>query len=187
MALEGVAPSWVTPALIADISTFIGAVVVASITLSKSVKKSLSELKPNGGSSLRDAIDRIESKTEEIEFNLAAVEAQIKGRLELDQGGSFFTDEEGSCAWVDSTWSELTGIELSKALGDGWIDGIHAEDRYSVYERWKVACQINSLKFNMDYRTAKGILVRGESVRLTDRHGVPRGHLGVIAPIEKKL
>jgi uncharacterized membrane protein len=57
-------PDWIdTPPEVLTLVTIIGTVMgVLFFIIDSRVRKTLAELKPNHGSSLRDAVDRIESK-----------------------------------------------------------------------------------------------------------------------------
>ncbi|MFV1995941.1 MAG: PAS domain-containing protein, partial [Verrucomicrobiales bacterium] len=43
--------------------------------------------------------------------------------------GIFRIDLEGCCHYASPRWSELTGIAIEEALGCGWLDSIHPDDR----------------------------------------------------------
>ena len=47
------------------------------------------------------------------------------------------TDNKGNCMYVNEKWSEISGIPLYDALGNGWVNGVHPEDRDIVFEEWK--------------------------------------------------
>jgi len=166
-----------------DADTITDALTTAAIVgagmapLLRRMKQQASELRPNGGGSLRDAVDR-------IECSVTGLESQLRGRLELDPGGSFLTDEEGQCLWVSQGWVDLTGIEADDARGDGWIAGIHPDDRRRVYEEWRLACLAPGVVFDLRYKTAPGVQVRGRAVKLTNRAKESLGHLGSLTPVE---
>ena len=94
----------------------------------------LAELRPNGGTSLRDAIARIETR-------------QIKqaGRLDLimlvldDQVSVYETDSAGECTWVSPAYCKVTGRTLDECLGLGWVVIIHQDDMPYVRAEWSSA------------------------------------------------
>lgn len=102
------------------------------------------EMKPNGGSSLRDAIDRIALRTAAAELRLRLVTESI------DQI-SFETDSNGDCQWVSRQWSRVYGISTTDALGKGWVNGVCFPDREKVVEEWENAVA-DKRKYEMIYR-----------------------------------
>jgi len=42
------------------------------------------------------------------------------------------TDGDGKCLNVNSAWSRLTGQSVEQALGGGWLDAVHPDDRDKV-------------------------------------------------------
>ena len=74
-------PDWIdTPPEVLTLVTIIGTVMgVLFFIIDSRVRKMLAELKPNHGSSLRDAVDRIESK----------IDGHIQGHL-ADKGSGRF-------------------------------------------------------------------------------------------------
>jgi two-component system, NarL family, sensor histidine kinase UhpB len=45
------------------------------------------------------------------------------------------SDSAGACDYLNKAWLDYTGRERDAELGDGWLDGVHFEDR----ERWQEA------------------------------------------------
>jgi diguanylate cyclase (GGDEF)-like protein/PAS domain S-box-containing protein len=51
----------------------------------------------------------------------------------------FVSSAEGGCLYVNDRWSELTGLSLEQALGDGWAAAIHPDDAARVQREWAEA------------------------------------------------
>jgi PAS domain S-box-containing protein len=49
------------------------------------------------------------------------------------------TTREGACHFVDHAWQEFTGQPLLAALGDGWLDVVHPDDREATRRRLQEA------------------------------------------------
>lgn len=93
------------------------------ITLSSRLKKLddiHAQIMPNGGSSIKDAVDRIERK---LAFNSEWIRISDKdsGRLVLN------FNQDGDLEWCNKATLELLDIELSDAMGQGWLAFIDRE------------------------------------------------------------
>ena len=50
--------------------------------------------------------------------------------------GLFYTDAKGKCLYVNKKWTDITGVTLEQASGDGWINAVHVDDRNRIVEEW---------------------------------------------------
>ena len=50
--------------------------------------------------------------------------------------GIFKTDPSGACVYVNQRWCEIAGLTAEQAVGDGWVRGLHPEDRQRVRDAW---------------------------------------------------
>lgn len=48
----------------------------------------------------------------------------------------FRLDTMGNCVYVNDRWSEMTGRPVESALGDGWLQALHSEDRERIANQW---------------------------------------------------
>lgn len=101
--------------------------------------------------------------------------------------GIFETDPNGECTYVNECWCGMTGLTPVAALGDGWREGIHPDDRDLVYAEWSAAVAGNR-EFLLDYRYRN--VVTGEVSWLTCRAvpmelfpDAPSGYLGIALDI----
>jgi len=51
--------------------------------------------------------------------------------------GIYLTSPEGNCQYVNKFWCEMAGMSPDEALGSGWVQGLHPEDRDTVCSAWK--------------------------------------------------
>ncbi len=114
------------------------------------------EMKPNGGSSLRDAVTRIEVDIKGLTTHLNKAESRQEALLEFlgmgaDAFGFFESDKNGECVYVSQKYCEITGLLEEDALGMGWISSIHTEDRDKVFNEWKT-CTNQHRAFILTYR-----------------------------------
>ena len=88
------------------------------------------EFKPNGGGSLKDAVNRIETRQ--------LVDAQKARALTNDTlFGIWESDETGKCTYVNRTYQRIVGLSQDDLLGWGWINIIHTDDRAKLATDWE--------------------------------------------------
>jgi diguanylate cyclase (GGDEF)-like protein/PAS domain S-box-containing protein len=68
--------------------------------------------------------------------------------------GIFRTDAQGDCIYVNDRWCEIAGLEAAVAMGQGWLAGVHPEDRSHVQVKWYEAAQLNQ-PFSDEYRFSR--------------------------------
>ncbi len=100
--------------------------------------------------------------------------------------GIFQTDAEGNFLYVNQCWQEITGLSLAEALGKGWSQALHPEDRDLVVNEWYDAAPAGR-EFNLEYRFRKPqgqtTWVSGRAVPLYNETGAIAGYLGTITDI----
>lgn len=112
------------------------------------------ELKPNGGSSVRDAINAIKQKVYDNDFLLKKNESKqgILFNIIGSKGLAFFeANTNGECLNITPKYCELTNLAEEEILGNNWILAIHPEDRDSVMREWNNCVQLKRV-FAMKYR-----------------------------------
>lgn len=133
------------------------------------------DLRPNGGSSVRDAIDRIERAVQlGAQRSYALVSA-----LEL---AVWESDAAGGCIWASPKLCEMWGLSCDEMRGHGWITGIAERDREIVRAEWDRAVR-EKRRFSLVYRSAAGVRLRGQSICVRDPHGAVIGHVGTLTKI----
>jgi len=132
------------------------------------------DLKPNGGSSLRDAIDRIDRR-------VALSEQRSRYFAEHPGEISFETDADGNTIWVSKGWQETYGLSSDDAIGRGWINGVYIDDREDVVKEWYNAVK-DKRRFEMTYRVNRDhpMTVFCESYPLVSPKGQIVGWLGYV-------
>ncbi len=63
----------------------------------------------------------------------------------------WYTDAQNDCVFMNRSWYEFTGQEEGEALGNGWVDALHPEDRERVFAVFVDASKVNSA-FSVDCR-----------------------------------
>ncbi|MDW8226740.1 MAG: transporter substrate-binding domain-containing protein, partial [Anaerolineales bacterium] len=100
--------------------------------------------------------------------------------------GIFRTDPSGATTYVNPTWCAIAGLPAEKALGYGWMDALHPEDRPRLQQEWEESTRQGAPAFS-DYRFVRpdGTVawVMGQAVPETDAAGNVIGYVGTITDI----
>lgn len=125
---------------------------------------------------MRDITDN-----KKIEILLSSSEEKFRKYLESSPVGIYTTNKNGDCTYANNRWLEMAGLKLEQALGKGWIDALHPEDKWSISEKWHKAVQSNG-KWGYEYRfkNKKEDIkwVYGMAVALKDNNENITGYLG---------
>ena len=149
--------------------------------LLKIAKQVNNELQPNGGASLRDAVDRIELRQ--------ALQEQIQEGM----GNAlllpfWFSNTEGQCTLASIQLCRTLGVTENEILGNNWVALTHPDDRGSVKESWDYAV-VERRNFQQVYRFIKPdgtvIKVRGNATPLLNpKDGSVMRYFGTITVVE---
>lgn len=126
--------------ILAELDPTVGAIILAFLTAMLAptwlswwnTRQTQKEFKPNGGSSIRDSLNR-------LEIGLA-VNRQTSLTLASVVGVAYFqADKDGEYIYVSRDWQRLTGTFSEDALGHGWLQSIHEDDRDKIEHTWAKA------------------------------------------------
>ena len=119
-------------------------------------------------------------------------EARYQTLTEASPVGIFYTDALGDCLYVNERWCQISGMPSDEALGKGWVQGIHPDDRQRVFTEWYSAAA-EKLPFKSEYRF-QGInrtqisWVFAQAVGQIGENGEVKSYVGTITDItERKL
>ena len=93
------------------------------------IKEIKSEFLPNGGSSMRDVINRIDSK-------VASHDAKFEMIFTQNGYATFEADSKGKVTSVNRDWCNITNMMPDEAKNDGWLQGVHQDDRERIQSEW---------------------------------------------------
>jgi PAS domain S-box-containing protein len=96
------------------------------------------ELKPNGGSSLRDAINKIDKKVDKMNIKLENIHAGNELMSDTLNIARWSADKNGHITYVNRPLKKLIGaVDDTIYIGNAWISNIvHVHDRNVVEEEW---------------------------------------------------
>lgn len=94
------------------------------------------------------------------------------------------SDAQGQCVYVNTALCELFGITAQEAMGLGWMDRVHPDDRQRVLTARKTAASPVPV-FYLDYRIVVGgktLWIAAFSTALMEG-GTFKGRIGTITDI----
>lgn len=141
------------------------------------------EFRPNGGSTLRDAINRIEEKvTIQEQKTLAIIKSLPLGTWVSDERGKYIDTNRSLCKIIGRTESEIKG--------DNWSNWVHPDEKEEVFAEWK-KCIENDINFDREYRfvlpDGKIRKVHSIAYQIRDSSGKLIGFLGTMSAIGESI
>jgi len=163
---EGIAESYFRISCIPiqenDFSTKV-ALVLHDLTIHKKYEEELER-------ELKDRTDELKTSAERFEI-----------LTDLAPVGIYETDAGGKCIYVNQKWCDIAEITFEEALGTGWEQAIHPDDREWVKKLWYEHAR-DEISWNLTYRFQKkdGSIthVLGIAIALRDHGGKVVGYLG---------
>lgn len=94
------------------------------------------ELTRNGGSSLKDSIDRIEKNVDKVKDRQTAINAYIRTSFNTNSKPIFECDPRGHLIYMNKAFLEMAQFRESDLLDMGWVNLISPSCRDRVQELW---------------------------------------------------
>jgi two-component system cell cycle sensor histidine kinase/response regulator CckA len=121
----------------------------------------------------------------ETEAALRASEARFRAMAQSSPLGIFITEPSGDCVYTNPAYQRISGLTLEQALGTGWSQAIHPDDRERVFREWYDAAQ-RRIPFRSEHRFlhADGQIVwtRVNAAEITDGERLA-GYVGLVEDI----
>jgi PAS domain S-box-containing protein len=119
----------------------------------------------------------------------AATKGRFEHLLDLSPQVVWFGGPDGRITYLNPYWYEYTGLSERKALGDGWLDAVHPEDRERVLDSWQTAVREGTdYELELRLRGRRGdycwFLARSRPAR--DESGKVDAWLGIAVDIEER-
>ncbi len=108
---------------------------------------------------------------------------------ELAPVGIYLTSVEGYCQYANPCWCEMAGLCFEEALGEGWIKGLHPEDREFVFSKWKqMVASEGHWGYEYRFKTPAGKItwVYGLAKPQRDAKGKIVGYVGINTDITER-
>ena len=115
----------------------------------------VAELRPNGGKSLRDLVEKINENTT---YNREYVRATLDNDVQM----IYETDPKGEYVWVNDTYGRYTGKQEHDLMGYGWLNTIPSDQRQRVRFEWE-SCIEEHRDYSLEYEV---ITMNGEKLKV---------------------
>jgi PAS domain S-box-containing protein len=137
----------------------------------------------------REAARNELSERQRAEEALRASEEMFRTLTTASPVGVYVTDPQGRCQYVNERWCQMAGLTPEEAMGDGWQQGLHPDDRERVFAAWGRMVEANG-RWGLEYRFrgqhGRAVWVYGTAAMLHDDHGQVIGYLGVNVDITER-
>lgn len=141
----------------------------------------VAELSPNGGTSIKDKINRIDLAVRVIDFRNRSMQ-------ELLDEGIYEADPSGMCTYANRMASHLFGLTPEEMQGTGWLRALDDDDRLHQWNAWLRATEAGipySAEYNIINQITGSVLrVRTRAAAIKDHAGRTIGYYGSIHPVE---
>jgi PAS domain S-box-containing protein len=138
------------------------------------------------GDNLLFAVARDVTEQKKTDEELKNGERAFRVLAEISPVGIFRTDPSGGCVYATPRWCEIAGMSTRQARGQGWVAGLHPDDRRRVPEEWHRAAR-KEAPFSAEFRFKRSggsvTWVFGHAVAEKDPAGEVVGYVGTIADI----
>ncbi len=140
---------------------------------------------------VRAALDRAHVRARERQAQEALRESEARFHLlaEFAPVGIFRTDEHGETTYVNRRWTQISGVSADEALGQGWLQAVHPEDRGPIVAGWDAAARAGRTS-DAEYRFLRpdGTVawVVGHAVALLDAAGRVTGYVGTVSDVTER-
>ncbi|MFG0331712.1 MAG: diguanylate cyclase domain-containing protein [Phycisphaerales bacterium] len=123
-----------------------------------------------------------------LERKLRRCAAELEAMHAASPLGLFMTDLEGNCIRVNAQYEAISGLAGEEALGQGWVDAIHPDDRERVFREWYDAATAGIL-YESDHRFRRrdgSVVWASVKAAALVEDGCVTGHVGTVEDITER-
>ncbi len=120
---------------------------------------------------------------------LAQSESLFRTLAQVAPVGIFHTDPSGWFTYVNEQWCEIAGVSREAALGQGWSQAIHPDDRPRILEEWTQAANMQQpfkSEFRFQHPAGQVVWVVGRARAEEGTHKEVLGYVGTITDITER-
>ncbi len=143
------------------------------------------------GQDISFALDNLQTEYEHnlAMEDLAKSEERYQTLADISPVGIFRTDIDGHTTYVNPTWSKISGLPAAEAMGEGWLDAVHPEDKLQLSNTWSSVAK-QKLANTADYRfihpDGSVVWVIGQAVPEVNKDNEIIGYVGTITDITER-
>jgi PAS domain S-box-containing protein len=129
------------------------------------------------------------TKRKQAEIGLRESERRFQVLAEISPVGIFQTDADGSTLYVNPQWCKISGMLKENALGDGWFDAVHNEDKENIFNGWKQAThsqETSDAEYRFVHKDGSIAWVIGRAVPERNSEDEIVGYVGTITDITER-
>ena len=116
-------------------------------------------------------------------------EARFRSLSVCSPVGIFLTDTQGHCIYTNPRWQAIAGLTFEEALGKGWGQTLHTDDRKQVFTNWSAYVH-GGREYSDEFRfqTRQGIIrwAHSRSSPMFSDNGELLGHVGTLEDITER-
>lgn len=124
----------------------------------------------------------------QVEESLNESQQLFENLAQISPVGIFRTTADGYTTYVNPQWSELSGLSFAEAIGYGWLDAVHPDDKERLRNSWNKDIEVQHAS-NAEYRFLKRdgsiVWVLGNAVAEM-KDNVIVGFIGTITDITER-
>ncbi|MDJ1184812.1 PAS domain S-box protein [Roseofilum casamattae] len=122
-----------------------------------------------------------------VEQKLHVSQQRYATLVETLPTGIFLTDLQGHSRYNNPSCCQMLGLTPAEALGEGWSQTLHPDDRDRVFQEWYRAAQDQQMPYQTDcrflHRDGKVVWLSVQAVEECDPEGNLTGYIGSLTDI----
>lgn len=125
----------------------------------------------------------------QAEIDLQKSELRFHTLAEMSKVGIFQTDIEGSALYVNPQWCRMSGMIKEDALGQGWLQVVHSDDREKLIDGWNKATQEHDssiAEYRFVHKDGSIVWVMGQAVPERNSKNQVIGYIGTVTDITER-
>ncbi len=138
---------------------------------------------------LRQQVEARTKYLNQVNTELQESEQRYQTLARISPVGIFQTNPNGDTTYVNPKWCAITGLSVDQALGYGWLDAVHPDDKEKLNKGWQESTRLHKSSFS-DYRFVRpdGTIawVMGQAVPEMNSENQIIGYVGTIVDITKR-